>query len=96
MEFDLHIHSRYSFDCGLKPEKIVRIAKKRGLRGIAIVDHDTCEGGIEGQKYADPDFIVIPGIEIRTTEGDIIGLFITDPERPETDDAVKVINWIKE
>jgi hypothetical protein len=96
MEFDLHIHSRYSFDCGLKLEKIVRVARKRGLRGIAIVDHNSCEGGIEGQKYASPDFIVIPGIEIRTLEGDIVGLFVADATPPQTDDAPTVIRWIKE
>lgn len=96
MEFDLHIHSCYSFDCSLKPEKIVRVARKRGLHGIAIVDHNSCEGGIEGLKYASPDFIVIPGIEIGTTEGDIIGLFVADPTPPETDDPLAAIRWIKE
>jgi len=41
MKYDLHIHSKYSSDGVLGLEKIVKIAMKRGLDGIAITDHDT-------------------------------------------------------
>lgn len=41
MNYDLHIHSKYSSDGVLDPEKIVKIATKRGLSGIAITDHNT-------------------------------------------------------
>jgi len=42
MKYDLHIHSKYSSDGVLDPEKIVKIATERGLTGIAITDplHD--------------------------------------------------------
>jgi len=42
MKYDLHIHSKYSSDGIIEPEKIVKIAAKRGLNGIAITDllHD--------------------------------------------------------
>lgn len=94
MEFDLHVHSRYSFDCNMKPRRIVEVAKKRGLFGVAIVDHESAEGGREGLQYASDDFIVIPGIEIGTTEGDIIGYFVT--EDIKTDDPLEAIAAIKE
>ena len=61
------------------PEKIVAIAKARGLDGIVICDHDTIRGGIEAQKSnKDPHFQVIVGAEIKTTAGDITGLFLKE------------------
>ena len=39
---DLHIHSTFS-DGTLTPEEIVHLAKKIGLKGISITDHDTIE-----------------------------------------------------
>ena len=41
MKYDLHIHLKYSSDGVLDPEKIVKIAAKRGLNGVAITDHNT-------------------------------------------------------
>ncbi|MCW3133792.1 MAG: PHP domain-containing protein [Methanophagales archaeon] len=41
MKYDLHIHSKYSSDGIIEPEKIIKIALKRGLDGIAITDHST-------------------------------------------------------
>ena len=77
MKFDLHIHSKYSYDSFLSPEKIIRIAKKRGLDGIAVTDHNTIKGGIEALKSnRDKDFQVIVGAEMKTEYGDIIGLFL--------------------
>jgi len=44
MKHDLHIHSKYSSDGILEPERIVKIAIKRGLNGIAVTDHNTIKG----------------------------------------------------
>ncbi|MFH1023818.1 MAG: PHP domain-containing protein [Planctomycetota bacterium] len=79
MEFDLHIHTRYSFDCRMKPEKIIRVAKARGLAGIGVVDHNSLEGALETERIAAGRLIVIPGIEVGTMMGDIIGFFIREP-----------------
>ena len=77
MKFDLHIHSKYSYDSFLSPEKIIRTAKKRGLDGIAVTDHNTVKGGIEALKInRDEDFQIIIGAEMKTEYGDIIGLFL--------------------
>lgn len=74
---DLHIHSKYSYDSLLSPDKILKVAKKRGLNIIAITDHDTIRGGVETQKLnRDKDFFVIVGCEINTEIGDIIGLHL--------------------
>lgn len=79
MKLDLHVHSSYSKDSLLKPETILKIAKKRGLSGIAITDHDTIKGGLVTQEINnDKNFTVIIGSEVKTEYGDIIGLFLQD------------------
>ncbi|MFQ6136866.1 MAG: PHP domain-containing protein [Candidatus Hydrothermarchaeales archaeon] len=79
MRLDLHIHTKYSRDSRLSPEEIIRVAKKRGLEGIAIADHDTITGGIETLKVnEDPDFAVIAGSEVHTDRGEIIGYFLNE------------------
>lgn len=78
MKYDLHVHTAYSPDGSLSPENVVRIAKSRGLRGIAITDHDTIRGGIKAKKYETKSFEVIVGSEVKTDRGDLIGLFLTE------------------
>lgn len=79
MKFDLHVHSKYSYDSNLSPEKIIKSAKKKGLNGVAITDHNTILGGIETSKInKDKDFHVIVGEEIKTEYGDIVALFIRE------------------
>ena len=75
---DLHIHSKYSHDSLMSPEGIAKRAKKAGLSCIAITDHDTIRGGIEGKKAGEKYGVkVIVGSEINTDRGDIIGLNLT-------------------
>jgi len=82
VKFDLHVHSKYSYDSILRPDTILRIAKKKGLDGVAVTDHNTIKGGVEALKVnKDNDFVVIVGSEIKTEYGDVIGLFLTDEIR---------------
>ncbi len=77
MKFDLHIHSKYSYDSFLSPEMIIKVAKKKGLNGIAVTDHNTIRGGFETLKANKDEFLrIIVGAEIRTEYGDVIGLFL--------------------
>ncbi len=79
MIYDLHIHSKYSPDSLLKPERIIKVAKNKGLNGIAITDHNTLKGGLAASKInKDPDFEIIVGSEIRTEYGDILGFFLNE------------------
>jgi predicted metal-dependent phosphoesterase TrpH len=43
-KFDMHVHSKYSFDNDADPEEIILAAVERGLDGIVFTEHDTYEG----------------------------------------------------
>lgn len=94
MKYDLHIHSKYSYDSFMSPRNIIKIAKKVGLAGIAITDHNTIKGGVEAYKSnKDINFCVIIGAEIKTNYGDIIGLFLN--EEIKSRNFIDVINEIR-
>mgnify|MGYP006289021661 FL=1 len=78
LKLDLHIHSKYSEDAIGEPKEIIKQVKKKGLDGIAITDHNTIEGGLNGLKNCPKDFIVIPGIEISTKDGHLIALNVKE------------------
>lgn len=68
---DLHIHSNYS-DGTLSPSDLVALAKKNGLAGIAITDHDTMAGTSEAISQGLKQGVeIIPGIEISAKFNDI-------------------------
>ena len=93
--FDCHIHSSYSHDSLMKPGRILKQAKKIGLTGIAITDHDTIRGSLEARKLeTEIGVTVIPGVEILTDSGDLIGLLINEEIRSRRWD--EVIDEIKE
>lgn len=78
MKYDLHTHTKYSADGVMEPAVLVKIAKKRGLEGIAVTDHNTLRGALFTKQYQTPDFQVIAGMEITTERGEIIGLFLSE------------------
>lgn len=73
MKYDIHIHTSYS-DGANSPEDVIKHAKKIGLSGIAITDHDTARGYENAKKYNSKNFKIIPGIEITSAKGHIISL----------------------
>lgn len=75
--YDFHIHSKYSYDSICTPKRILRTAKKKGLSGVAITDHNTIRGGLEALKI-DSDIDIIVGSEIKTDKGEIIALFVNE------------------
>ncbi len=78
MKLDLHMHTRHSRDCTIPVAEVIRICCRRGLDGIAVTDHNTLAGGLEAVAIAPPGFVVIPGEEVNSTEGEIIGLFLRE------------------
>jgi hypothetical protein len=77
---DCHNHSYYSPDSILPPRTMLSRAKARGLNVIAVTDHDTVRGGLVAQELAAkrfPELRVIVGEEVRTADGEVLGLFLT-------------------
>jgi hypothetical protein len=82
---DLHTHTHCS-DGRLTPEALVALARERGLRALAVTDHDTV-GGVEAAQAAGERLgvEVIAGVELSTTvdreEVHLLGYFF-DPAHP--------------
>ena len=78
MKFDTHLHSKYSRDCTTDPITLVNYARKIGLGGIFITDHNTIEGFSSINKSS-LKIHVICAEEIDTDAGEVIGLFLNEP-----------------
>lgn len=77
MKFAFHVHTCYSSDSNSKPEDIINYCRKENIEAIAICDHNEIAGALECQKLANGNPTVIIGEEIKTTKGEIIGLFLS-------------------
>ena len=70
------------------PEELISAAKKRGLHGFALTDHNTCEGieYLRQRGLIHPDglpvdgILVIPGVEVTTREGHLLCIGATLPQ----------------
>ena len=80
MKVDLHLHSNFSHDGRSSLEDLVARSKECGLERIALTDHNTVEGAIALARLA-PELAIV-GEEVKTLEGEVIGLFITSRLAP--------------
>jgi len=85
MEIELHAHTRHSrgkkipVEAFMSPTELVREAKRLRLDAVAITDHSTSEGWREALEAGKRNnLLVIPGIEIETSEGHLIGLNLNE------------------
>jgi predicted metal-dependent phosphoesterase TrpH len=72
MLLDLHNHTRHSPDSRVSPAELVAIAKRIGLGGLAITDHNSVGGIKEALEASGNDFLVVPGIEVSTASGHVL------------------------
>ncbi|MFN8622023.1 MAG: PHP domain-containing protein [Chloroflexota bacterium] len=79
---DLHCHSSASFDSLAAPEKLIRKARRIGLTHLAITDHERIDGALRARDVAPDDLQVIVGQEVRTSAGDLLGLFLERAVKP--------------
>ena len=88
---DFHCHSTAS-DGVLSPADLVKLAYEQGVRVMALTDHDSTEGLEEARAAIEPDFTLIPGVELGTdipgAEIHMLGLFL-DPAQPELQEILK-------
>ena len=82
---DFHMHSKFSHDSSSGLEELAARARELGLDRIALTDHNTAVGALA--FHAQEPELVIAGEEVKTTEGEVIGLFIDHTikawQRPE-------------
>lgn len=76
LKIDLHVHTTYSPDSLITPDELVFFAKKRGLNGVAVTDHDRLDGALKISE--ETRFFVVPGMEISSLNGHIIGLDVQE------------------
>ncbi len=74
MLIDLHTHTQpLSHDSDLTPDALIEAAKKAGLDGVCLTEHDFFweREKVEelGRRH---DFLVIPGIEVNTESGHVV------------------------
>jgi predicted metal-dependent phosphoesterase TrpH len=95
LKCDMHVHSVYSDDSSITVRDITRLWEKRGIISI-VCDHDTIDGSVEVSTellLRDRDIPMIIAEEVLTSEGDIIGLFLTE-EIPPSLTAAETIDLI--
>jgi len=80
MILDPHIHSIYSSDSRMSPKDIVKYSRKIGLDAIAIADHNSIKGSLNGIEYSKGlnDFIVLPAMEVSSSKGHIVAIGIKE------------------
>ncbi|MBI2763166.1 MAG: PHP domain-containing protein [Chloroflexi bacterium] len=79
---DLHCHTSASFDSLASPASVVAAAARRGLTHLAITDHDRIDGALAARAVAPDGLTILVGEEIRTRDGDLIAVFLTEAVPP--------------
>lgn len=97
IKLDLHVHTIYSGDSFITPEIALKYAKIKKLDGFAITDHDTLKAyNILRKRNHNNELIIIPGMEIKTHIGEVIGLFINEEINIRDNNFVSIVENIKE
>jgi predicted metal-dependent phosphoesterase TrpH len=80
LRVDLHLHSNFSHDGRSSLQQLIERARECNLDRLALTDHNTVEGALSFVRIA-PE-LAIAGEEVKTLEGEVIGLFITSRVPP--------------
>lgn len=74
---DCHLHTVASGDSVLTLEELADRARQAGLGAVFVTDHNVTHAAVAAAER-DLGVRVIVGEEIRTPDGDVIGLFLTE------------------
>ncbi len=90
---DLHVHTIFSPDSLITAKDLVYYAKKQGLNAVAITDHNRVEGALKIAKETH-DILIIPGIEVSSANGHIVGLNVKEviPKHLTAEDTIERIH----
>jgi predicted metal-dependent phosphoesterase TrpH len=87
LKLDLHVHTDRSSDAFTSPKQLATICRDRELDGLAITDHNV----LAVDSSDEP--VIVPGIEISTRHGHVIGLGMSDavPRGLSADETIRRI-----
>jgi len=87
LKLDLHVHTSRSSDAFTPPDRLPAICRDRGLDGLAITDHNVLA------RDFDDELVIIPGIEISSRNGHVIGLGVSEaiPRGLSADETIRMI-----
>jgi hypothetical protein len=94
MKFDLHVHSSHSGDSTNKIEELLDACVRKGLAGVAIMDHNSLEGSRYAVSLHRNDILIIPGMEISSAKGHILAYNIQE-EVPRDREVAETIDLIR-
>ncbi|MCI0776843.1 MAG: PHP domain-containing protein [Chloroflexi bacterium] len=91
MKADLHAHTHFSRDAVTSIETFAKRYEEAGIDCVAVSDHNNVDGALAVKGIA--AFRVIIAEEIKSTEGEIIGLFLQETVRKglSPEDTVRAI-----
>jgi|TARA_Y100000310_G_C20578016_1_gene761449 hypothetical protein len=93
---DLHTHSYYS-DGQISPKELVRQAKRKKIKNLALTDHDSVDGVKEAIKEGKRLGVgVIPAVEVRAKETEVLGYFVDVDNKELKKDLKKGRKKVKE
>jgi predicted metal-dependent phosphoesterase TrpH len=72
MKVDLHNHTVHSPDSSTTVRDAIDFALRSGLDGIAITDHNSVAGSLDGLKEASGRLVIVTGMEISTLQGHLL------------------------
>ena len=80
MIIDLHIHTKPASACSsIDPVDLIQEAKRIGLDGICLTEHDKLWDTQEVTRLRrEYDFVILRGIEVTSMEGDILVFGLTE------------------
>lgn len=84
ISIDPHVHSEGSYDGKEPVDLIVEHLQDIKIDAIAVTDHDNIDKSIEAKEISEEfdDVIVLPGIEISTKHGHLLGIGIEEQIDP--------------
>lgn len=78
MRIDGHTHTMWSGDATTTPDELVAALPNSGVDVLCITDHNTVEGARRFAASGELGIPVIVGEEVKTSDGELIGLFLTE------------------
>ncbi len=96
LRFDPHVHTEASRDADGTVHEVLAYAHNRDLDAVAITDHDTTVGARRALAVADHyDVTVVPGVEVSTADGHLLGLGVRD--RPAVGRPLsETVAWLRD